>query len=125
MEGCAAPAPGRRETWITEEFLEAYTTLHRIGYAHSLECWEGNTLAGGIYGVSIGGLFAAESMFHHVTNASKVALYHLLAHLRERGFTLFDVQMLTPITTQLGGICIPRPQYLQRLAEAVERHCGF
>ena len=125
MEGCAAPAPGRRETWITEEFLDAYTELHRIGCAHSVECWEGNTLAGGIYGVSIGGLFAAESMFHRVSNASKVALYHLLSHVRERGFTLFDVQMLTPITTQLGGISIPRQEYLRRLSEAVEHSCAF
>lgn len=125
MEACAAPAPGRRETWITEEFLGAYTELHELGYAHSLECWEGKALVGGIYGVSIGGLFAAESMFHRVSNASKIALYHLLAHVRERGFKLFDVQMLTPITTQLGGISIPRLEYLRRLSEAVECRCAF
>jgi len=125
MEGCAAPAPGRRETWITEEFLVAYTELHGIGHAHSLECWEGNTLAGGIYGVCIGGFFAAESMFHRASNASKVALYNLLEHVRGRGFRLFDVQMLTPITTQLGGVCIPRQEYLRRLQDAVEHDCVF
>jgi leucyl/phenylalanyl-tRNA---protein transferase len=119
MEGCAAPAPGRRETWITPEFIEAYTRLHEHGHAHSLECWQNSELVGGIYGVAIGGLFAGESMFHRVSNASKVALYHLVQHLRERGFILFDIQMLTPITKQLGGIEITREDYLKRLALAI------
>ena len=125
MEGCAAPAHGRRSTWITPEFLKAYTELHRLGHAHSLECWQGGLLAGGIYGVSIGGLFAGESMFHRVSNASKVALFYLVQHLRERGFELFDIQMLTPITAQLGGSAIPRSEYLDRLGKAVEKKCGF
>ena len=119
MVGCAAPGPGRQSTWITEEFLEAYSELHRQGCAHSLECWQGTRLAGGIYGVSIGGFFAGESMFHRVGNASKVALFHLVEHLRRRGFGLFDIQMLTPITRQLGGIDIPRQEYLRRLRQAV------
>jgi len=119
MVGCAAPGPGRQSTWITEEFLEAYWELHRQGCAHSLECWQGTRLAGGIYGVSIGGFFAGESMFHRVGNASKVALFHLVEHLRRRGFGLFDIQMLTPITRQLGGIDIPRQEYLRRLRQAV------
>jgi leucyl/phenylalanyl-tRNA--protein transferase len=119
MVGCAAPGPGRQSTWITEEFLEAYWELHRQGCAHSLECWQGTRLAGGIYGVSIGGFFAGESMFHRVGNASKVALFHLVEHLRRRGFGLFDIQMLTPITRQLGGIDIPRREYLRRLRQAV------
>jgi len=119
MAGCAAPGPGRQSTWITEEFLEAYSELHRQGCAHSLECWQGTRLAGGIYGVSIGGFFAGESMFHRVGNASKVALFHLVEHLRRRGFGLFDIQMLTPITRQLGGIDIPRREYLRRLRQAV------
>ena len=76
---------------------------------------------GGIYGVAIGGFFAGESMFHRVSNASKVALFHLIEHLRRRGFVLFDIQMLTPITAQLGGITIPRDEYLTRLAQAVEK----
>ena len=125
MEGCAAPAPGRRSTWISPEFIAAYTALHRQGHAHSLECWQGRRLVGGIYGVAIGGCFAGESMFHRASNASKVALYHLIAHLRRRGFVLFDIQMLTPITAQLGGITVPRPEYLRRLAEAVRRPSSF
>jgi len=125
MQGCAAPAPGRRSTWITPEFLEAYTRLHEHGKAHSLECWQGENLAGGIYGVAIGGLFAGESMFHRVSNASKVALFHLVEHLRQRDFALFDIQMLTPITEQLGGTSIPRTTYLKRLAAAVAKPCRF
>jgi leucyl/phenylalanyl-tRNA--protein transferase len=119
MTGCAAPGPGRESTWITGEFLEAYCELHRQGCAHSLECWAGTRLAGGIYGVSLGGFFAGESMFHRVANASKVALFHLVEHLRRRGFALFDIQMLTPITRQLGGTVIPRREYLGRLRQAV------
>jgi leucyl/phenylalanyl-tRNA--protein transferase len=125
IEGCAAPAPGRRDTWITPEFTEAYTRLHELGHAHSLECWVENELAGGIYGVAIGGFFAGESMFHRASNASKVALYHLIQHLRAQGFLLFDIQMLTPVTRQLGGIEIPREEYLQRLALALQRSCVF
>jgi len=119
MAGCAKPAPGRGETWVTPTFIAAYTRLHELGHAHSLECWQGGRLVGGIYGVAIGGFFAGESMFHRVSNASKVALASLVGHLRERGFALFDIQMLTPVTRQLGGVEIPRAEYLNRLAEAV------
>jgi leucyl/phenylalanyl-tRNA---protein transferase len=125
IEGCAAPAPGRRTTWISSQFLEAYTRLHEEGHAHSVECWQGQELAGGIYGLSIGGFFAGESMFHRVNDASKVALYCLVQHLRDRGFVLVDIQMLTPITRQLGAITISRDDYLKRLSEAVERQCCF
>lgn len=125
MQGCAASAPGRRSTWITAEFLEAYTRLHQAGCAHSVECWQAGRLVGGIYGVAIGGFFAGESMFHRVSNASKVALFHLITHLRQRGFALFDIQMLTPITAQLGGIEIPRHEYLSRLARALDCRCSF
>ena len=125
MEGCAAPAPGRRSTWISPEFIEAYTQLHEQGHAHSLECWQGRRLVGGIYGVAIGGFFAGESMFHRVSDASKVALFHLIEHLRRRGFVLFDIQMLTPITAQLGGVTIPREEYLRRLAQAIGRPVSF
>ena len=125
MEGCAEPGPGRRNTWITSEFIEAYGQMHAKGHAHCLECWHNGRLAGGIYGVSIGGFFAGESMFHRVSNASKVALYYLLEHLRERGFSLFDTQMLTPITEQLGAVNIPREDYLKRLALALELPCSF
>jgi leucyl/phenylalanyl-tRNA--protein transferase len=125
MQCCAAPAPGRRSTWISPEFIEAYTQLHQQGHAHSLECWQGPRLVGGVYGVAVGGFFAGESMFHHVSDASKVALFHLIEHLRKQGVVLFDIQMLTPITGQLGGVTIPRAEYLCRLAEAVEKPVSF
>jgi leucyl/phenylalanyl-tRNA---protein transferase len=125
MKGCAAPGPGRRTTWITREFLKAYTQLHEQNHAHSLECWQDGELVGGIYGVAIGGLFAGESMFHRASNASKIALYHLIEHLRQRQFNLFDIQMLTAITASLGAIQIPRAEYLQRLAYALQKPCSF
>jgi|SRR4051812_36909617 leucyl/phenylalanyl-tRNA--protein transferase len=125
MQGCAESAKGRRTTWITPQFVNAYTELHRRGCAHSVECWKDEHLAGGIYGVSIGGFFAGESMFHRVPNASKVALHHLIEHLLRREFLLFDIQMLTPITRQLGGITIPRENYLKRLAASVSKNCSF
>ena len=125
MEGCAAPARGRRSTWISPEFIEAYTALHQQGHAHSLGCWRAGELVGGIYGVAIGGFFAGESMFHQGNNASKIALFHLVEHLRRRGFALFDVQMLTPVTAQMGGSNIPRGEYLSRLAGAVKMDCRF
>jgi len=125
MQGCAKPAPGRRSTWISKEFIEAYTELHELGHAHSLECWQGDTLVGGIYGVAIGGFFAGESMFHRVSDASKVALFHLHRHLQTRGFALFDIQMVTPITAQLGATQISREQYLARLEKATQSACSF
>jgi leucyl/phenylalanyl-tRNA---protein transferase len=125
MKECAAPARGRRSTWISPEFIEAYTKLHEQGHAHSLECWQDGQLAGGVYGVAAGGLFAGESMFHRVSNASKVALFYLIEHLKQQGFVLFDIQMLTSATEQLGGITIPRDEYLRRLADAVQKQCSF
>ena len=128
MEGCADPdcRPGQRAgAWITREFIDAYTKLHQAGHAHSVECWRDGELAGGIYGVAVGGLFAGESMFHRVSDASKVALFHLHRHLGGRGFALFDIQMLTPITRQLGALEIAREDYLTRLAKAVEMPCRF
>jgi leucyl/phenylalanyl-tRNA--protein transferase len=125
MAACAAPGPGRQETWISPEFIQAYTRLHEQGYAHSVECWKDGQLVGGIYGVATGGLFAGESMFHRESNASKVALHHLVERLRERGFALFDIQMLTPITQQLGAVAISRDEYLKRVAKAVDLPCKF
>ncbi len=121
MMGCAESGDGRTGTWITPEFIAAYSRLHAAGHAHSLECWQGGALVGGIYGVAIGGFFAGESMFHRVSNASKVALVHLVIRLREQGFVLFDIQMLTPITRQFGAVEIPRADYLARLAIAVAK----
>jgi leucyl/phenylalanyl-tRNA---protein transferase len=125
MQACAARGPGRGRTWITPEFVKAYTRLHEQGGAHSFECWRGDDLVGGIYGVNFGGFFAGESMFHRATNASKVALLHLVEHLRARGFKLFDIQMITPATRQLGAVEIPREEYLARLRTAVQLDCAF
>jgi leucyl/phenylalanyl-tRNA--protein transferase len=113
-----AERPDGAATWITEELVAAYVALHRAGHAHSIECWSGDRLVGGVYGVAADGLFAGESMFHRETDASKVALFHLVTHLRERGFTLFDIQMITPATQRLGAVEIPREEYLRRLAVA-------
>jgi leucyl/phenylalanyl-tRNA---protein transferase len=125
IKNCAAAGPGRFGVWITAEFIEAYGRLHRQGHAHSVECWQEDELAGGIYGVAVGGLFAGESMFHRADNASKVALYHLIQHLRERGFGLFDIQMVTRATQLLGAVEVSRREYLRRLAVAVTRECSF
>jgi leucyl/phenylalanyl-tRNA--protein transferase len=125
MEGCAKPGPGRESSWITAEFVAAYTRLHEQGHAHSVECSSQGRLLGGVYGVSVGGLFAGESMFHRANNASKVALYHLVQHLRQQGFSLFDIQMVTPVTRSFGAIEIPRSEYLRRLAVAVQENCRF
>jgi len=125
IKNCAAAGPGRSGVWITDEFIEAYCRLHRQGHAHSVECWQEGRLAGGIYGVAVGGLFAGESMFHRADNASKVALYHLVQHLRERGFVLFDIQMVTRVTRSLGAVEISRREYLRRVAAAVQHECSF
>lgn len=123
VRACAeVPRPG---AWITEEFVAAYTALHRVGHAHSVECWLGGELVGGVYGVAVGGLFAGESMFHRADDASKVALVHLHAHLKSRGFLLFDIQMVTAATESMGAYEISRHEYLRRLADAVARSCPF
>ena len=114
IDGCARP-----ETWISAEVREAYVGLHRQGHAHSIECWSGDRLAGGLYGVQIGGAFMAESKFHRDRDASKVALAELVAHLRRIGATLLDVQFLTPHLAQFGVVEIPREDYLCRLAATV------
>jgi leucyl/phenylalanyl-tRNA--protein transferase len=115
----------RPDGWIDAHFVAAYSELHRLGWAHSVEVWSGDlnggapTLAGGIYGVAIGGLFAGESMFHNVTDASKVALVALVHRLRAGGATLFDVQWCTPHLASLGVVEIARSEYGVRLADAV------
>jgi leucyl/phenylalanyl-tRNA--protein transferase len=119
IAGCAA-APGRvGRTWITPAMVDAYTALFERGHAHSVEAWRDGRLAGGVYGVTIGGMFAAESKFYRSRDGSKVALAHLVAHLRARGYRLLDIQQLTPHTARLGAIEVPRDAYLRRLAEAV------
>ncbi len=116
----ACANPERPHGWITAEFAEAYGRLHRMGWAHSIEVWDtAGRLAGGLYGVSIGGLFAGESMFHRATDASKVALVHLVDLLRPCDHALLDVQWLTPHMASLGAIEVPRRHYLDRLAIAL------
>ncbi|HQV38018.1 MAG: leucyl/phenylalanyl-tRNA--protein transferase [Flavobacteriales bacterium] len=118
-------ATAHGDTWITEEMIAAYTALHRIGHAHSVETWEGDKLVGGTYGVSIGAAFFGESMFSLVPNASKAAFHHLADHLRAHGFTLFDSQYLNDHTASLGAIEIPRPDFLELLKDALQRPCTF
>ncbi len=125
MKDCATLTPKRTKSWITPEFLKAYTQLHHEGHAHSVECWRRGELVGGVYGVSVGGLFAGESMFHRVNNSSKVVLLHLVEHLRSRQFSLFDIQMVTPVTLQVGANDISRSEYLKRLEVAVGQNCSF
>jgi leucyl/phenylalanyl-tRNA--protein transferase len=125
VEACAAPDPKRGGTWITEEFIAAYTRLHELGHAHSVECWRDAQLVGGIYGVAVGGLFAGESMFHRADNASKVVLCRLVEQLRAQGYVLFDIQMVTAATKPFGARTIPRAEYLERLGRAVRRECTF
>ncbi len=119
IHACAEPASGRESTWISPRFIAAYLELHRQGHAHSVEVWQGKALVGGIYGVAIAGFFAGESMFHRVTDASKIALCHLVEHLRRRKFELFDTQVLSPLTARLGAIEIRRRDYLERLESAL------
>ena len=125
LEGCATAQRRRFGTWLTPEMREAYQKMHELGHAHSVEVWHDEQLAGGTYGLALGGLFAAESMFYRVRDASKVALVHLLAHLNARGFELLDIQQLTPHTESLGAVEISRRAYLARLAKALESAVTF
>jgi leucyl/phenylalanyl-tRNA--protein transferase len=112
-------------TWIDQEILDSYGAMHRAGYAHSVEAWRDGKLAGGLYGVALGGAFFGESMFHRVTDASKVALVALVERLRERGFTLLDTQWTTEHLEQFGAVDIPRGQYLRLLGEALRLDRAF
>ncbi len=125
IHACASPAPGRESTWISPRFVDAYIELHRAGHAHSVEVWHEGLLVGGVYGVAIAGFFAGESMFHRVTDASKIALCYLMDHLRARQFELFDTQVLSPLTARLGAIEIRRREYLERLASALRNPAKF
>ena len=110
----------REDTWINLEIIESYTRLHELGCAHSVEAWKDGALAGGLYGVAVGGAFFGESMFHFVTDASKIALVALVEHLRAQKFALLDTQWLTPHLQQFGGIEISRDHYLRLLRRAIE-----
>lgn len=125
MEACAAPAPGREETWISDEIIEAYTRLHQLGFAHSVEAWQENKLVGGLYGVAIGGFFAGESMFSDVRDSSKVAVAFLVAHLNERKFSLLDTQFMTEHLRRLGAVEIPAVAYKLKLSQALLSSATF
>ena len=122
---CASPAPDRRDTWINPTIEQLYTHLHRMGFAHSVECWREERLVGGLYGVSLGAAFFGESMFSRASDASKVALVHLVYRLRKGGFELLDTQFQTPHLRQFGVVEIPREDYRTRLARAVRRPAQF
>jgi len=120
IAACAEPAPGREDTWINPQIEALFTELHRRGVAHSVESWQGGRLVGGLYGVALGGAFFGESMFSRATDASKVALVHLVARLRLGGFTLLDTQFVTSHLTRFGAVEVPRDRYKQMLAAALE-----
>jgi leucyl/phenylalanyl-tRNA--protein transferase len=119
--GCAE----REETWIDETIFGSYAELHHLGHAHSIEVWRDGELAGGLYGVAIGAAFCGESMFSRVPGASKVALANLVERLRGRGFVLLDTQWVTPHLEKFGACEIPRSEYLEKLAKAVEMKTSF
>ena len=122
IRACAA---SHGDTWISGEIIDSYCELHRAGFAHSLETWAGGTLAGGLYGVHLGGAFFGESMFHHVADASKVALVALVERLRAQGFALLDTQWQTPHLRQFGTYLVPRREYLRTLRKALALECRF
>jgi leucyl/phenylalanyl-tRNA--protein transferase len=123
MRSCAERP--REGTWISDEILESYLALYRLGLAHSVETWRGGRLVGGLYGVHLGGAFFGESMFHRERDASKVALVALVDHLNRRGFTLLDTQWITPHLLQFGAAEIPRTEYLRQLKRSLARPCEF
>lgn len=125
IEGCAEAAPGRPSTWITREIAAAYRRLYVAGHAHSVETWSGDELVGGLYGVALNGLFAGESMFSRVSDASKIALVGLVERLRERDFLLLDIQQATRHLMSMGAKEIPRAEYLRRLDEAMMADRSF
>jgi leucyl/phenylalanyl-tRNA--protein transferase len=124
IRACASTPRAEGEgTWIGPEIIHAYSRLHLEGDAHSVEAWEGDALVGGLYGIDAGGPFTGESMFHHRPDASKLALLHLIEHLRERGANWLDCQIMTPHMRALGAREIPRAQFLDLLAET-QAHAG-
>ena len=125
MRGCASPREGDEATWISEEIISAYTELHHLGFAHSVETYLENQLVGGLYGVSIGAAFFGESMFYHEPNASKVAFHFLIEILRKQGYDLLDTQFMNDNVRRYGAIEIPRADYIKLLKKALEKPCVF
>ena len=125
IEGCAAPAPDRRQTWINARIRELYGALFDLGWAHTVECWKDGVLVGGLYGVRLGGAFFGESMFHRERDASKVALVHLVARLRAGRFRLLDTQFVTPHLAGFGAVEVPRRDYRRLLDDATGAEADF
>jgi leucyl/phenylalanyl-tRNA--protein transferase len=125
LDGCAEPAPGRRSTWINARIRRLYTDLHRLGHCHSVECWREGRLVGGLYGVRLGGAFFGESMFSRETDASKVALAHLVGRLVAGGFTLLDTQFVTGHLQRFGAVEVPREEYQRQLDAALRLQGDF
>jgi leucyl/phenylalanyl-tRNA--protein transferase len=125
IAGCAAPRPARHETWINEPIRRLYGELFRLGHVHTVETWREGKLVGGLYGVKLGAAFFGESMFAEERDASKVALAHLVARLKQGGFKLLDTQFLTAHLAQFGAIEIPRDDYVQLLDEAIATQAEF
>jgi leucyl/phenylalanyl-tRNA--protein transferase len=125
MRACAQPSADRPSTWITSDFEKSYAELHRRGLAHSVEVWDGDTMVGGLYGVTLGGFFGGESMFHRATDASKAAVGFLIERLRAGGFSLCDAQVPTPHLARLGAVNISRRDYLGRLRRALATPARF
>ena len=125
MRHCAKPRGDGLGTWISEEIIGVYTELHRLGHAHSVEAWHGGELAGGLYGVALGGAFFGESMFTLRANASKVAFHFLVERLRQQGFVLLDTQFVNDNVLRYGAVEIPASQYLQQLQIALQKPVSF
>ncbi len=115
----------RKETWISKEIILSYTLLHHLGFAHSVETWKNDSLAGGLYGVALGGVFFGESMFSRVRDASKVALVALVERMNQKGFELLDTQFMTPHLARFGAVEIPREEYLKLLKKSINKQSQF
>ena len=125
IAGCAAPQPGREDTWINKRIRDLYIGLHELGHAHSVEVWNNDDLVGGLYGVSLGAAFFGESMFHRARDASKIALVHLLARLRLGKFALLDTQFLTDHLKMFGALELPQERYGKMLASAIREEADL
>jgi len=125
IQGCAESTIDRNDTWINTEIIHLYSRLFHMGHAHTIECWRDDELVGGLYGITLKGVFFGESMFSRQTDASKIALVHLVARLREDGFVLLDTQFVTDHLTSLGAIEIPRDNYHELLDEALSVEVDF
>ncbi|MBN1929552.1 MAG: leucyl/phenylalanyl-tRNA--protein transferase [Chlorobiaceae bacterium] len=125
IRACSLPRASEQETWISEEIIEVFLKLHRLGLAHSVESWQNGELAGGLYGLSMGGAFFGESMFFFRRDASKVAFAWLVGYLRKRGYLLLDAQIMNPHLERLGAIEIPHEEYMEQLEHALTRKIPF